>query len=250
MPTAGEAVAIPPAGEALAIPPAGEALAIPPGGEALAIPPGRRLPRRFFARDALEVAPALLGCTIAHAGVTVRVTETEAYAGEHLDPGSHAFRGWTPRTAPMFGPAGVTYCYLTYGMHWMLCLVTGRDGGAQAVLIRAGEVVAGAALARQRRPGVTPRDWARGPARLVGALSLDGSATGRDFCRPSLRRAGAPPPIDLVVRAGPPVDRERIRTGPRVGVSGPGGSDAYPWRCWIDGEPSVSAYRRGAERGR
>ena len=88
---------------------------------------GRRLPRSFFARDVLEVAPDLLGCAL-HAGVTVRITETEAYAGEHGDPGSHAFRGWTPRTAPMFGIAGRTYVYFTYGMHWMLCLVTGHDG--------------------------------------------------------------------------------------------------------------------------
>ncbi|HQY97058.1 MAG TPA: DNA-3-methyladenine glycosylase [Phycicoccus sp.] len=212
--------------------------------------PGHRLPRSFFARDVLEVAPELLGCTITHAGVTIRVTETEAYAGEKGDPGSHAFRGWTPRTAPMFGVAGQTYVYFTYGMHWMLCLVTGQPGGAQAVLIRAGEVVTGHDLAAKRRPGVRDRDWCRGPARLAATLDLDGSSTGRDFCVP--HRADAGEPIGLVVRA--PITRPDpalIRTGPRVGVSGPGGDGtAYPWRFWLDGEPTVSAYRPGVIRTR
>ncbi|MEI2777834.1 MAG: DNA-3-methyladenine glycosylase [Tetrasphaera sp.] len=207
-----------------------------------------RLPRAFFARHVLEVAPDLLGRNLAHAGVTVRITETEAYAGEAGDPGSHAFRGWTPRTAPMFGPAGLTYVYFTYGMHWMLCLVTGRDGGAQAVLIRAGEVIAGHEIAAARRPGVAQRDWCRGPARLATTLALDGSHTGLDFCRPPLRRPGLRS-IDLVLRAGSSADPALIRTGPRVGVSGPGGDgSAYPWRFWIDAEPTVSPYRPGVLR--
>ena len=212
-----------------------------------------RLPRRFFARDVLVVAPDLLGCTLTHAGVTVRITETEAYAGYLHDPGSHAFRGRTPRTAPMFGPAGCTYVYFTYGMHWMLCFVTGPCELAQAVLIRAGEVIAGERVADARRPGVAPRDWCRGPARLAQTLALDGTATGRDFCRPVLRGEGSTAePIDLVVR-GPfePVASESIRTGPRVGVAGPGGdATAYPWRFWIAGEPTVSPYRPGATRRR
>lgn len=213
--------------------------------------PSPRLPRSFFARDVLTVAPALLGCTLTHAGVTIRITETEAYAGYLHDPGSHAFRGRTPRTEPMFGPAGVTYVYFTYGMHWMLCLVTGPPGLAQAVLVRAGDVVAGADVAARRRPGVSPRDRCRGPARLATTLALDGSHTGRDFCRPPLRStAPTVPPIDLVVRGtDEPVAAQSIRTGPRVGVSGPGGDGtAYPWRFWIDGDPTVSAYRPGVVR--
>lgn len=216
-----------------------------------------RLPRSFFAQDVLDVAPALLGCTLTHAGVTVRITETEAYAGHAHDPGSHAYRGLTPRTAPMFGPAGVTYVYFTYGMHWLLCLVTGPVGLAQAVLIRAGEVVGGQEVAQSRRPGVARREWCRGPARLATTLALDGSATGRDFCRPRLRigqltPADAPATIELVVQPPvEPVDPAGIRSGPRVGVSGPGGeAAAYPWRFWLDGEPSVSAYRPGVLRRR
>ncbi|MDQ2757046.1 MAG: DNA-3-methyladenine glycosylase, partial [Actinomycetota bacterium] len=119
----------------------------------------RALGRRFFTRDVLLVAPALLGCTISHAGVTVRLTEVEAYGGQGSDPGSHAFRGPTVRTAPMFGVGGVAYVYFTYGMHWCLNLVTGPAGRAEGVLLRAGEVVVGHDLAAVRRPGVRERDW-------------------------------------------------------------------------------------------
>jgi argininosuccinate lyase len=87
-------------------------------------------------------------------------------------PGSHAFRGWTPRTAPMFGIAGQTYVYFTYGMHHCANIVTGRTGTASAVLMRAGEVVAGHDLAAERRPGVRERDQARGPANLATTLGL------------------------------------------------------------------------------
>lgn len=207
----------------------------------------RRLPRSFFARDVLVVAPALLGCTVSGRGVTVRLTEVEAYAGYLHDPGSHAFRGRTPRTEPMFGPAGFTYVYFTYGMHWCVNLVTGPAGSAQAVLLRAGEVVAGAETAAARRPGVRPRDWCRGPARLASTLGLTGADTGRDVCAPAPGPGAAPP---LVVRApAEPVDRARVRSGPRVGVAGAGGdATAYPWRFWLDGEPTVSAYRAGKPR--
>jgi DNA-3-methyladenine glycosylase len=206
-----------------------------------------RLPREFFARPVLDVTRDLLGAHLTHGGVTVRITETEAYAGDR-DPGSHAFRGQTPRTAPMFGPAGVTYVYFTYGMHWMLCLVTGRPGTAEAVLVRAGEVIDGHEIASARRAGVRERDWCRGPARLAMTLALDGSHTGRDFCRPPL---GGVPPIQLSVSPGDPVEASRLQTGPRVGVSGPGGDGtAYPWRFWIDAEPTVSAYRPGVIRRR
>lgn len=206
-----------------------------------------RLPRKFFARPVLDVTRELLGAHLSHAGVTVRITETEAYAGDR-DPGSHAFRGKTPRTAPMFGPSGVTYVYFTYGMHWMLCLVTGQPGIAEAVLVRAGEVIGGHEVAAARRPGIRERDWCRGPARLATTLALDGSHTARDFCRPALRQV---PPVELAVASGEPVDPATVRTGPRVGVSGPGGDGtAYPWRFWIDGDSTVSAYRPGVIRRR
>jgi DNA-3-methyladenine glycosylase len=183
-------------------------------------------------------ARGLLGALVTANGVTVRLTEVEAYSGEGADPASHAHRGRTRRNAVMFGPAGYAYVYFTYGMHWCLNVVTGPAGVASAVLLRAGEVVAGADIARIRRGRtVKDRDLARGPARLVGALGVDGSAYGT----PVLDGAG---PILITPPPGP-VDATLIRSGPRVGVTG-----AYEvqWRFWLDGDPTVSAYRRHAPR--
>jgi DNA-3-methyladenine glycosylase len=205
-------------------------------------PSSRRLTRAFFAGDVLDVAPAMLGATITHAGVTVRLTEVEAYAGTS-DPGSHAFRGPTPRTEVMFGPAGHLYVYFTYGMHWCANIVCGSTGAASAVLLRAGEVVAGEEVAAARRVGVPRRDWARGPARLATTLALRGEQTGLDACMPD-----GPVTLAAPVRA---VVQPVVRAGPRVGVSGAGGdAAAYPWRFWLDGEPTVSAYRPAKPRAR
>ena len=195
------------------------------------------VPRSALERPVLEVAPDLLGCLLTAGGVSVRITEVEAYAGR-ADPGSHAFRGRTPRTEVMFGRAGHLYVYFTYGMHWCAYVVTGSEGTGSAVLLRAGQVVAGHEAAAARRPGVRERDWARGPARLARALGLDRAHNGLDLCEDA-----AEPRLE-VARAR--VDPASVRTGPRVGVSGPGGDGtAYPWRFWVDGEPSVSAYRPG-----
>ncbi|MEO6021122.1 MAG: DNA-3-methyladenine glycosylase [Knoellia sp.] len=200
------------------------------------------LARGFFARPALAVAPALLGCVVTHAGVSLRLTEVEAYAGT-ADPGSHAFRGPTPRTRVMFGEAGHLYVYFSYGMHWCANLVCGLEGEANAVLLRAGEVVSGHDLVAERRAGLSPRDWARGPARLTTSLAIGKDHDGDDVCAPTSRVSIEAPEAQ--------VDPARIRTGPRVGVSGPGGDGtAYPWRFWIDAEPTVSAYRPGVIRRR
>lgn len=208
--------------------------------------PEDRLTRGFFARPVLEVAPALLGCTISHAGVTIRLTEVEAYDGSN-DPGSHAFRGPTPRTQVMFGQPGGLYVYFTYGMHWCSNLVCGPVGVATAVLLRAGEVVDGLELAVARRPGVIGRDLARGPARLAKTLALGRDQNGIDTVSADSA---------VVVRApisGLPsgLPRPVVLSGPRVGVSGRGGdATAYPWRFWLEGEATVSAYRPGTVRPR
>jgi DNA-3-methyladenine glycosylase len=205
-------------------------------------PSARRLTRAFFTGDVLDVAPALLGTTITHAGVTVRLTEVEAYAGTD-DPGSHAFRGPTPRTEVMFGPAGHLYVYFTYGMHWCANIVCGPTGAASAVLLRAGEVVSGDDLAAARRPGVARREWARGPARLATTLALRGEQSGLDACMPR-------GPVTFTGPVRGAVD-PLVRSGPRVGVSGAGGdAAAYPWRFWLDGEPTVSPYRPAQPRRR
>ncbi|WP_392541860.1 DNA-3-methyladenine glycosylase [Oryzobacter telluris] len=200
------------------------------------------LPTPFFARDVLVVARDLLGCRVTHGGVTVRLTEVEAYGGA-TDPGSHAFRGRSPRTEVMFGKPGRLYVYFTYGMHFCANVVTGHEGMASAVLLRAGEVVAGHDLAAERRPGVRPRDQARGPARLATTLGLGRPHNGLSLV--GARAAGR------VERPETPVDPATVRTGPRVGVSGAGGDgDAFPWRFWLDGEPTVSAYRAAVTRNR
>ena len=187
-------------------------------------------------RPVEQVAPDLLGCLLVAGGVTVRLTETEAYAGESADPASHAHRGRTPRTAVMFGPAGVLYVYFTYGMHWCANVVTGPDGEASAVLLRAGEVVDGRDTARARRPGSSDRDLCRGPARLARALALDGSVLGVDLL-------SSTSPVRLL----PAEHAGEVLSGPRTGVAQ---GAATPWRFWLAGEPSVSPYRPAVRRVR
>lgn len=199
--------------------------------------------RAFLARSSLEVAPDLLGCVIRHetsAGVVaIRLTEVEAYMGG-LDPGSHAFRGRSPRNEVMFGPAGHLYVYFTYGMHFCVNVVCGQVGTATAVLLRAGEVVEGENLAHQRRPAArSSRELARGPARLAKSLGLSREHNGADLAVPG---SG----IELIRDAS----RGRmIATGPRVGVAGDGGDgERYPWRYWLADEPTVSPYRKHVAR--
>lgn len=203
-----------------------------------------RLKAGFFERPVLEVAPELLGCTIEHAGVRIRLTEVEAYDGSN-DPGSHAFRGETPRTRTMFGPPGGLYVYFTYGMHHCGNLVCGPAGVASAVLMRGGEVLEGVELARRRRGAperrVTDRDLARGPARLMRALGLTRSDDGILTTDPGLP----------VVARGAAENVDDICSGPRVGVAGAGGDgDHYPWRFWIAGDRTVSTYRPAKPRHR
>ena len=196
----------------------------------------------------LEVAPDLLGATVRHlspAGpVAVRLTEVEAYAGE-ADPGSHAFRGRTPRTAVMFGPPGRVYVYFTYGMHWCMNLVCGPEGEASAVLLRAGEVVEGADLAAARRTTAkSPRELARGPARLTVALGVDGRPGRRRRHRSAVSAHGAPAgrpgrardPHRAAGRRrgrrrGPPVAVLARRRAQRVGVPAGGTRVAAGTRC-------------------
>jgi DNA-3-methyladenine glycosylase len=181
----------------------------------------------------------------------------------------------------MFGEPGGLYVYFTYGMHWCANLVCGSAGAASAVLMRAGEVVGGLETARARRVGVTDRDLARGPARLTMALALTRDQNGLDTTAtdsPMVLRSsppGSPGPAELPALPALPEGPERpqgperperypgpgpgpftgpeqagaVLSGPRVGVSGPGGDGAaYPWRFWLEGEATVSAYRPAKAR--
>lgn len=185
----------------------------------------------------LEVAPLLLGALLHGRGVTIRLTEVEAYLGE-LDPGSHAFRGRTRRNAVMYGPPGHLYTYFTYGMHVCANVVCSPEGTASAVLLRAGEVVDGLDTARERRTtSKRDADLASGPARLCVALGIRLADDGADLATGDLRLEAPPHPGS----AGS--ERPVWSTGPRTGVSGDGGTDAYPWRFWIPGDPTVSPYK-------
>jgi DNA-3-methyladenine glycosylase len=203
-------------------------------------PPPVPLDRSFYDRPVLDVARDLLGAVVARESgdgtVRLRITEVEAYAGE-ADPASHAFRGPRPRNATMYGPPGHAYVYFTYGMHYCVNLVCSPPGEASAVLLRAGTVVDGWELARARRAGAADRDLARGPARLTRALALDLADDGLDVCGGS----------GLTVGVGEQVPTSAVRSGPRVGVS-QGATE--PWRFWIAGEASVSAYRAAVARKR
>ena len=192
------------------------------------------------ASEVADTAVALLGWRLRANGVTIRLTEVEAYAGLGQDPASHAHRGRTRRNGVMFGPAGFAYVYFVFGMHWCVNVTTGADGEAAAVLLRAGEVVAGLDVARHRRgcPQLD-RDLARGPARLATSLGVDGTASGTNIVDGSGPMLLLPPVV--------PVEPGVVRSGPRVGVAA---AAELPHRFWLADEPSVSVYRPHVPRRR
>jgi DNA-3-methyladenine glycosylase len=135
----------------------------------------------------------------------------------------------------MFGPAGHLYVYFTYGMHWCANVVCSPEGSASAVLLRAGEIVDGLPIARERRIAArTDRDLARGPARLCQALAIASEQNGHDLTSEPLTLELGPPPGEVM-------------TGPRVGLRLAGDR---PWRFWLAGEPTVSTYRPAVSRSR
>ncbi|MFT4307398.1 MAG: DNA-3-methyladenine glycosylase [Microbacterium sp.] len=201
----------------------------------------------------LEVAPRLLGgrlvTEVAGDRVVLRITEVEAYhgagTGEVPDPGSHARMGPTARNATMWGEPGRLYVYLSHGIHSCVNVVCAPAGVAGGVLLRAGEVVEGADVATARRVarrGVvrSGRDLARGPGRLGDAVGL------RHPAHDGIDAVGGAPQAGATARLLlPAVPVPDIASGPRVGVAGPAGTAAFPWRFWIPGEATVSAFRWG-----
>jgi DNA-3-methyladenine glycosylase len=177
----------------------------------------RRAPLSFFRRDPATVARALLGCALVRGDRAGVIVETEAYLGPD-DLASHARFGPTARTAVMFGPGGVSYVYLCYGVHEMMNIVAGPDGEPGAVLLRGLAPLTGLPA----DPGV-----GRGPGKLTRALGIS--------------RADDRQPLDgdhlFVARWEKP---RAIAIGPRVGVDYAGACAERPLRFWIDGHPSVS----------
>jgi DNA-3-methyladenine glycosylase len=188
----------------------------------------RRLPRRFFRRDPVELAPLLLNKVLVAGRCAVRVVEVEAYRGAD-DPGSHAFRGPTPRNQTMFGPAGHLYVYFTYGMHYCMNIVASEVGEGNAVLLRAGEPLDGIEHMRAARgPRVRDRDLCRGPGRLCQALGIDRAHDGADLLTGDRG-------IRLADDGTPPPDPPLITT--RIGLSI---ATELPWRFLVPKSPWVS----------
>jgi len=215
--------------------------------------------RRLLEVPAPISAPALLGAVITGRGVSIRITEVEAYHGP-TDPGSHGHRGRTDRNRHLFGPPGTLYAYRSYGIHTCVNVVSGDEGVSAGSLLRGGEVVAGRDVARERR-GPRPVDdaLARGPGNLGVAL---GAVLGTDDGTSVIDGTGPfvltlPPGLEARLASGTPEHviesllseqdasgAPRISRGPRTGVGGIAGGAGFPWRFWLTGDPTVSAYRR------
>lgn len=193
----------------------------------------RRLRRSFFARDPLEVAPDLLGKRLVAGERSGRIVEVEAYRGTD-DPGSHGWRGVTPRTEVMFGPPGHLYVYFSYGMHWCANVVCRPPGECGAVLIRALAPEHGLDAMYAARPAARrDRDLCSGPAKLCAALGLDGDHDGLDVTLAER---------DVELRDdGTRLDA--VATSVRIGLATGRGED-LPWRFYVPGDPNVSARPR------
>ena len=196
----------------------------------------RVLPRAFYDRDALEVAPALLNKVLVRNDdgprLAARIVEVEAYRGAD-DPGSHAYRRQTPRNATMFGPPGRLYVYFSYGTHWCMNAVCGPGNQPHAVLLRAAAPLAGLDVMRERRVAARrDRDLCAGPGRLGQAFGIDGSFDGVDLVRGALRILddGVGPP------SKPGVSR-------RIGLGTDKGEE-LPLRFYVPGDANVSVKAR------
>jgi DNA-3-methyladenine glycosylase len=180
------------------------------------------------------VAPDLLGSTLVRVldgqRISGRIVEVEAYVGPE-DTACHASRGRTARNEVMFGEAGHAYVYFTYGMHWMLNVVTERVGYPAAVLIRALEPLEGIDVMRRLRGSVADRDLARGPARLCQALAIDRAWNGTDLVRGD----------GLFIEGGIRLGEDDVVASPRIGIDY--SADCHreaPWRFTVKGSPHVS----------
>lgn len=188
----------------------------------------RTLGRAFYDRDALAVAPELLGKVLAYGELAARIVEVEAYLGTD-DPGSHAYRGRTARNATMFGRPGSLYVYFSYGMHWCANVVCGPGEQPHAVLLRAAAPLRGLHTMRARRPKArSDRDLLRGPGRLGQAFGFDRAHDGLDLVRG---------PVRIVDDGTPALERPGVSV--RVGL-GAGKGDELPLRFFVPGDPHVS----------
>ena len=183
---------------------------------------GKPLKRSFFDRSVHEVAPDLIGATLLVNGIGGLIVEVEAY--HHTDPAAHSFRGPTPRNRVMFGPAGFTYVYRSYGIHWCLNFVCEEEGSASAVLIRALEPTHGIAAMHRRRGLHGERSLCSGPGKLTEALGITIAHSELPLDRP---------PFALHARTG----KANIISGVRIGITK---AADLPWRYGMQGSKFLS----------
>lgn len=202
-----------------------------------------RLSRKFYSGDTVETAQKLLGKTLVRALdgelLAGRITETEAYVGR-CDKACHAYNyRRTERTAPLFGPPGHAYIYFIYGMYHCLNFVTEPEGEPAAVLIRAVEPVAGIGTIRRLRFGDKPltayrrKNFMNGPGKVCQGLALTKAENRLDLTGDTLFVCDSTADIGLP-RSIP--QKERIRTGPRVGIDYAEEARDFPWRFWLEKE--------------
>lgn len=177
-----------------------------------------------------RAARRLLGCvlerTIDGATVSVKIVETEAY--DQTDAASHSYKGRTPRTDIMFGPAGRLYVYFTYGMHYCCNVVTGQEGEGVAVLIRAVEPLDNEELLARRRGGRRGVELTNGPAKLCQALGITKTLNGHDLERAPLR-----------LKMMPEVTLKEIIVTKRIGIHR---AVDTPWRFYLKNSHNISKY--------
>ena len=190
----------------------------------------KRFTRKFYRQASPVVAQRLLGSYLHRVidGVELvgKIVETEAYGGE--DEACHAFRGMTPRNAIMFGDAGFSYVYFTYGMHHCFNVTTNEEGIGEAILIRAVEPITGIQAMRKFRPiALRDRDLANGPGKLCQAFGLSRVENGVDLIESE----------ELFITQRPPLNAASICTSSRIGINV---ATHYPWRFFIEGNEFVS----------
>ncbi|MAT44060.1 MAG: 3-methyladenine DNA glycosylase [Anaerolineaceae bacterium] len=190
--------------------------------------PNHILPVSFYNRPVLEVAPDLLGKKLVRLVNKKRISgwicETEAYDGDQ-DLACHARSGKTQRNAVMFGPPGRAYVYFTYGMHWCLNAVTGPEGYAAAVLLRAVFPIEGKSLIAELREGIAEKNWTNGPAKLTRSFAVNKDQNGANLTHSE---------DFLWIENGLRFPNNMIHTGPRIGIQNtPLPWRTIPWRFWI-----------------
>jgi DNA-3-methyladenine glycosylase len=204
------------------------------------------LPRSFYLRPTLAVARDLPGTYLVRRSGTslliARIVEVEAYLGSR-DPASHAFRGRTARNDVMFWKGGHLYVYFTYGMHFCCNVVTGREGIGMAILIRAGEPIAGVRQMARRRGTSDPTLLCSGPARLCQATGIGRKENGTDLCGKEIWIAGDPEIDASTARTR----RARLGRSTRIGIRE---GKEHRWRFHIKGNPHVSKGRPSGPDGR